>query len=188
MKVAITGGIGSGKSYVCRQLRSFGIEVYDCDAAAKRLMRNNAQLQADLIRLVGEGVYLDGILQKAVLANYLLADEAHKQAVNDVVHPAVASDFEQSGIDWLESAILYESGFVNRTHFDKVVCVTAPLEMRVQRVMARDGIDRQKTLEWIHAQMPQDQVVALSDYEIVNDGFHDIDEQIAKILKQMEQV
>ena len=68
MKVAITGGIGSGKSYVCRALEKHGIRVYDCDAAAKRLMRSDAQLQADLMRLVGDEVYVDGVLQKPVLS------------------------------------------------------------------------------------------------------------------------
>lgn len=117
MKIAITGGIGSGKSFVCRELAKRGIEVYDCDAAAKRLMRSDEQLQAALKLLVGDEVYADGVLQKPVLAQFLLASETNKLAVNDVVHPAVARDFEQSGKNWLESAILFDSGFVHRTLF-----------------------------------------------------------------------
>ncbi|MBQ2523828.1 MAG: dephospho-CoA kinase, partial [Prevotella sp.] len=68
MRVAITGGIGSGKSFVCKRLEAFGIKVYDCDAAAKRLMRTSSALQRDLCRLVGDDVYVDGMLQKQVLA------------------------------------------------------------------------------------------------------------------------
>ena len=185
MKIAITGGIGSGKSYVCRELERHGIRVYDCDAAAKRLMRTDVRLQADLQHLVGEHVYVDGILQKPILAKFLLASEVNKQAVNDVVHPAVARDFEQSGIDWLESAILYDSGFVHRTHFDKVVCVTAPVEVRVQRVMQRDHISREKAMEWIAAQLPQEEVVDKSDFEVVNDGQHDIAQQVELLLHQI---
>ena len=120
MKIAITGGIGSGKSFVCRELAKRGIEVYDCDAAAKRLMRSDEQLQAALKLLVGNEVYVDGVLQKPVLAQFLLASETNKLAVNDVVHPAVARDFAQSGKNWLESAILFDSGFVHRTRFDYV--------------------------------------------------------------------
>ena len=75
MKIAITGGIGSGKSFVCRELAKRGIEVYDCDAAAKRLMRSDEQLQAALKLLVGNEVYADGVLQKPVLAQFLLASE-----------------------------------------------------------------------------------------------------------------
>lgn len=185
MKVAITGGIGSGKSYVCRVLEQRGIKVYDCDAAAKRLMRSDEQLQADLQQLVGTSVYVDGVLQKPVLAKFLLESEANKQAVNDVIHPAVAHDFEQSGIDWLESAILFDSGFIHRTHFDYVVCVTAPTEVRVERVMNRDQINRDKTLQWIAAQMPQEKVKAQSDFEIVNDGKCDVARQVDLLLSQL---
>lgn len=185
MKIAITGGIGSGKSFVCRELQRRGIDVYDCDAAAKRLMRSDVELQQRLRRLVGEDVYsADGILQKPVLARFLLASEANKLAINDVVHPAVARDFEQSSFDWLESAILFESGFIHRTHFDKVVCVTAPEQVRVERVMARDHIDRSKALAWIHAQMPQQDIASRSDYEIVNDGPSDVAEQVERLLQQ----
>lgn len=185
MKIAITGGIGSGKSFVCRELQRRGIDVYDCDAAAKRLMRSDVELQQRLRRLVGEDVYsAAGTLQKPVLARFLLASEANKLAINDVVHPAVARDFEQSSFDWLESAILFESGFIHRTHFDKVVCVTAPEQVRVERVMARDHIDRSKALAWIHAQMPQQDIVSRSDYEIVNDGPSDVAEQVERLLQQ----
>lgn len=186
MKVAITGGIGSGKSYVCRELERRGISVYDCDAAAKRLMRHDDQLQADLRALVGEEVYVDGILQKPVLAKYLLASERHKQAVNDVVHPAVARDFEQSEYDWLESAILFDSGFIHRTHFDYVVCVAAPAEVRLQRVMQRDHISREKAQEWLDAQLPQAEVVARSQFEIINDGVADLTIQIERLLQELE--
>lgn len=185
MKIAITGGIGSGKSFVCRELQRRGIDVYDCDAAAKRLMRSDVELQQRLRRLVGEDVYsADGTLQQPVLARFLLASEANKLAINDVVHPAVARDFEQSSFDWLESAILFESGFIHRTHFDKVVCVTAPEQVRVERVMARDHIDRSKALAWIHTQMPQQDIVSRSDYEIVNDGPSDVAEQVERLLQQ----
>lgn len=188
MKIAITGGIGSGKSYVCRELERHGFRIYDCDSAAKRLMRENEELKTALSALVGDGVYADGILQKPVLAKFLLASEEHKQAVNDVVHPAVARDFEKSGIDWLESAILFDSGFVHRTHFDFVVCVTAPVEVRVSRVMERDHISRDKTLEWIDAQLPQEEVVQKCDFEIVNDGVRDVAEQVAELIKTIKNI
>lgn len=186
MKIAITGGIGSGKSLVCRELAKRGIEVYDCDAAAKRLMRSDEQLQAALKLLVGNEVYADGVLQKPVLAQFLLASETNKLAVNDVVHPAVARDFEQSGKNWLESAILFDSGFVHRTHFDYVVCVTAPQEVRLQRIMQRDQISRQKAEEWINAQLPQADVVLQSDFEIRNDGKEDLNLQIDRLLNQVK--
>lgn len=181
--IAITGGIGSGKSYVCRILKKQGIRVYDCDAEAKRLMRTDAELQAGLKKLVGEEVYsADGILQKPVLAQFILTGEANKQAVNDVVHPAVARDFEQSDCEWMESAILFDSGFNRRTHFDKVVCVSAPVAVRLQRIMQRDHISQQKAQQWIDAVMPQEELIARSDYEIVNDGVRDVEAQVVHLL------
>ena len=194
MKIAITGGIGAGKSYVCQCLKELGIDVFDCDASAKRLMRTSPTLQQALKKLVGEeaikevrregvrreGVRREGevILNKPLLAKFLLESEEHQQAVNNLVHPAVAEDFLQSGKDWLESAIFFDSGFDQRIYIDKVVCVTAPLEVRIQRIMQRDGISREKALEWIHRQLPQEEVLRRSDYEIVNDGIADVREQV----------
>lgn len=185
-RVAITGGIGSGKSYVCRRLERHGIRVYDCDTAAKRLMRDSDELREALRQLVGDEVYVDNVLQKPVMARFLLKSEANKQAVNDVVHPAVARDFEESGYTWLESAILFDSGFDMRTRFDYIICVTAPLEVRIRRVMKRDGISRQQALDWIQRQLPQDEVRARSDFEIVNDGKANIEKQIETIIKQIK--
>lgn len=186
MKIAITGGIGSGKSYVCRLLEQRGIEVYDCDAAAKRLMRTSDKLQQQLKALVGDAVYsADGVLQKPVLAEFLLASEANKLALNDVVHPAVAADFAASGKRWLESAILFESGFDRRIAFDHIVCVTAPRQVRIQRIVQRDNITPQRAAEWIDVQMNQQEVAQRSDFCIQNDGASDLQAQIDDILRQI---
>ena len=174
MKIAITGGIGAGKSYVCQRLR--GIAVYDCDSAAKRLMAESQAVREGLISLVGPDVYSQGQLRKDVLTEFLLQSEANKQAVNDVVHPAVAEDFMASGYDWL-----FDSGFDRRIAFDHVICVTAPEPLRVERIMARDHVSRDRALEWIRRQMPQQRMVELSHYVIVNDGVQDIDIQISQI-------
>lgn len=186
MLTAITGGIGSGKSYVCHILESRGISVYDCDAAAKRLMRTSEKLQQELRQLVGQDVYTsDGQLQKRVLADFLLTSEANKQALNDVIHPAVAEDFLSSGMTWLESAILFESGFDRRVSFDRVVCVSAPRDVRIQRIMRRDNITAEKAAEWIDTQMAQEEVERRSHFVIVNDGKSDIEQQIDNMLSQI---
>lgn len=185
MKIALTGGIGSGKSFVCQQLKARGISVYDCDAGAKHLLRSSPELQHRLQQLIGQEVYIHGVLQKAVLAKYLLASAEHAQEVDDIIHPAVAQDFELSGMQWLESAIFFDSGFCHRVHIDKVVCVVAPQEVRIARVMARDGISCEKTLEWINRQLPQEEVQRRSDFTIVNDGEADIDEQLDTLLNNI---
>lgn len=178
MKVGIAGGIGSGKSYVCRRLALHGITVYDCDAAAKRLIRTSPTLQQQLTALVGS-------LDKAAMSRFLLASEDNAQAINSIVHPAVFRDFEESGMDWMESGIMYESGAYRL--MDKVVVVTAPQEVRLQRVMARDNISREKALQWMQRQWPQEKVRALADYEIINDGTSDIDQQIERLLTELHQ-
>lgn len=173
MKTGITGGIGSGKSYVCKLLAQRGIEVYDCDAAAKRLIRTSPRLRQQLKALIGS-------LDKAAISRFLLASEENQQAVNAIVHPAVFQDFEESGMLWMESAILFESGADKLV--DRVVVVTAPEEVRIQRVMQRDGITREKALQWIARQWPQEQVKARADFEIVNDGHADLNSQIERLL------
>ncbi|MBQ8452469.1 MAG: dephospho-CoA kinase [Prevotella sp.] len=188
MQIAITGGIGAGKSYVCRLLEKRGINVYDCDAAAKRLMRTSTPLQQQLQELIGNDVYRDGSLQKSVLAQFLLASEENKQAVNDIVHPAVAKDFEDSDYTWLESAILFDSRFNERTHFDYIICVTAPLEVRITRIMQRDNISREKTLEWINRQLPQEEVVRMSNFEIVNDGLQPLTPQVNRLINTVNSI
>ena len=179
-KVAITGGIGSGKSLVCNKLRDYGIEVFDCDASAKRLMRTSQPLIDSLVRLVGEEAYIDGKLNKSAIACYMMASEENTRKVNQLVHPAVGQDFILSGMTWMECAILFESGF--QKYADVVVCVTAPKETRIKRVMERDGIQREKVLEWMAKQWPQRLVAKRSDFVIVNDGKADIDKQISQML------
>ena len=201
-KTAITGGIGSGKSYVARLLKRRGIDVYDCDAAAKRLMRHNPELRRQLTALIGPDCYLvpesgpncylasesgqQPTLNKAAVAQFLLASEENAHAIDAIVHPAVFRDFEESGLLWLESAILYESG-ANRL-VDRVIVVTAPEEVRVQRIMARDGLSRERAFEWLGRQWPQDEVRRRADFEIVNDGIADLDSQIDDILSRSNDI
>ncbi|MBP3789212.1 MAG: dephospho-CoA kinase [Prevotella sp.] len=191
MKTGITGGIGSGKSYVCKLLAERGITVYDCDSAAKRLMRTSADIRQQLTSLIGPDAYLpvghstgqgEWQLNKAAVAQFLLASEANAHAIDAVVHPAVFRDFEESGLQWMESAILFESG-INRL-VDRVIAVTAPEEIRIQRIMQRDGISREKAKEWMGRQWPQEEVRRRADFEIINDGTTDLNQQINLILEQ----
>jgi len=183
MKIGIAGGIGSGKSYVCRLLQRRGITVYDCDSAAKRLIRTSPDIRRRLTALIGPDTYTaEGQLNKAAVAQFLLASEANAQAIDAIVHPAVFRDFEESGLEWLESAIMYESGIYRL--MDRVIVVTAPLEVRIRRVMDRDHITRKKVLEWMTRQLPQEEVVSRADFEIVNDGQTDIEQQLNKIIEQ----
>lgn len=184
MRVGITGGIGSGKSYVCKRLAAMGIDVYDCDSAAKRIIRTSPVIREALTRLIGPNTYnIDGQLNKAAVASFLLASESNAHAIDAIVHPAVAADFRQSNKEWMECAILYESGFDRLV--DKIVLVSAPDEVRIQRVMQRDGISHDKVLEWMGRQWPQEEVRKRADYEIINDGTHNLDTQLEELLDKI---
>ena len=183
MKTGITGGIGSGKSFVCKRLQARGLQVYDCDAAAKRLIRTSADIRRQLTALIGPEAYLGDALNKAAVARFLLQSEANAHAIDAVVHPAVFRDFADSGMLWMESAIMFESGIFRLV--DKVVVVTAPEEVRIRRVQQRDGIGRDKVLQWMQRQWPQEKVRQLADYEIVNDGVADIDIQLDSLLARL---
>ncbi len=183
MKIGIAGGIGSGKSYVCKRLMLRGIEVYDCDSAAKRLIHTSSEIREKLTKLIGSSAYsADGQLNKAVIAQFLLASEQNAKAIDAIVHPAVFLDFEQSGLEWMESALMYESGIYKMV--DRVIAVTAPNDIRIQRVMERDHISREKVLEWMGRQLPQEETVRRADFELINDGIADIDKQLNKIIEQ----
>ena len=196
MKIGITGGIGSGKSYVCRLLQQRGYEVYDCDSAAKRLIRTSPEIRQELTALIGPDTYLvesgkrkvegEYILNKKAVAEFLLASEENAHAIDRIVHPAVFRDFIESGLQWMESAIIFESGIYRLV--DCVIVVTAPEEVRIQRVMRRDGISREKVLEWMGRQLPQDVVRENADYEIVNDGVADLDRQLDSLLEYINKV
>ena len=185
MKIGITGGIGSGKSYVCQRLIARGYEVYDCDSAAKRLMRTSSEIRQQLTALIGPDTYVNDQFNKAAVARFLLASEDNAHAVDAIVHPAVFRDFKASGMQWMESAIMYESGIYKLV--DRVIVVTAPQEVRIQRVMQRDGIPREKVEQWMQRQWPQEEVRQRADYEIINDGTSDIDQQIERLLTELHQ-
>lgn len=185
MKTAITGGIGSGKSYVVGRLKARGIAVYDCDSAAKRLIRSSADIRRRLTALIGPDTYdASGSLNKAAVSAFLLASADNAAAINAIVHPAVAADFNASGMEWMECAILYESGFDRLV--DRVVAVSAPEAVRIARIMKRDGITAGQAREWIARQWPQREVEQRADYIIVNDGREDIDKQLDSLLEAID--
>jgi len=179
MKTGITGGIGSGKSYICQRLRQRGIEVYDCDAAAKRLIRTSPVIRQQITALVGS-------CEKADIARFLLESEAHARAIDQIVHPAVFRDFEESGLLWMESAIMYESGIYRLV--DRVIVVTAPIEVRLQRIMRRDSISREKAIQWMSRQWPEEELLRHADHVIVNDGIADIDQQLASLFSPISPI
>lgn len=172
MKIGITGGIGSGKSTVCRLFAQRGIAVYDSDSEAKRLMAEDADLRSALIGRFGADVFPDGTLDRARLSACVFSDSQALADLNALVHPAVMRDFDawaerQSGpYVILESAILFEAGLQGRV--DKSVAVLAPTELRVRRACQRDGCEETRIRERIAVQMTDDALCESADYTIVN--------------------
>ncbi|MBQ9363797.1 MAG: dephospho-CoA kinase [Bacteroidaceae bacterium] len=193
MKIGITGGIGSGKTYICQRLINMGFPVFNCDEAAKRLMCEVSTLQERLSQLIGPNAYTEqGELNKRVIADYLFQSESHAAAVNAIVHPAVKADFIQwskqqvSPYCFMESAILFESGF--QQIVDKTVLVYADEQTRIQRVVMRDGIPPQLVYDRMALQMSADQAQELADYTLYNHADSDIETEIQKFMQWLSDV
>lgn len=171
-KIGVTGGIGSGKSTVCRLLADMGAAVYDSDARAKALMNEDMALREAIITTFGEECYSEEGLNRAYLAAQVFGNEEALARLNAIVHPAVRADFrawaemQKSTYVVLESAILFEAGF--ESEVDSTLAVMSPLEERVRRTMERDGATREEVLRRISHQMSDDELHRLSKHTIVN--------------------
>lgn len=188
--IAITGGIGGGKSLVSDILRASGYQVYDSDTRAKILTATSPGIKKSLISMFGKEVYDEGgNLDKKMLADKLFSDEKCRAAINAIIHPVVFADFnkwrekQKCSVSFIESAILFESRFDK--FVDEVWCVTAPVEIRVERVMRRNGISREHVLERMASQMPEEAVRSKSTHEIINDGETPVLPQLLKIFPQI---
>lgn len=182
-RYCITGGIGAGKSYVCRLLNERGIMIYDSDKEARRIINTSKDIHDKLVNLIGEDTYVDGVYNTAAVTKFLLASKENKQAINRIVHPAVIDDFYRSGMEWMECAIIYEAHL--EQFVDKVIAVTAPRDVRIKRIMQRDGISYDKAAQWVDGQYNQQEVAQRADYIIINDGSADLNKQIDELLKKL---
>ncbi len=192
ISIAITGGIGSGKSYVSNLLEERGIPIYNADNESKRLTVSDEEIRKGLVALVGELVYFDdGTLNKSLLAAYLFASSEHATQVNAIIHPRVKVDFrrwleehEDYEIVGLESAILYESGFDDVV--DAVVAVYAPESLRLERAMKRDGATEAQIRARMSAQMNEEEKRNKADYVVLNDGSACLQKQLDALIYQIK--
>jgi dephospho-CoA kinase len=184
-KVAICGGIGSGKSTVCGMFAERGIAIYDSDSRAKALMSESAELRDALIAEFGAECYEGGALNRPYLATKVFGSEEQLAKLNAIVHPAVKADFlrwaeEQEGAYCiLETAILFESGFDEVV--DCSVAILAPMPLRVERAMARDGATREQVEARIKTQMGDDELMRRANFAIVNIHLEDVEKDVAEL-------
>jgi dephospho-CoA kinase len=173
-KIGITGGIGSGKSYVSRIIKSMGFPIYHSDESAKLLMESNPEIKEGLLLLFGDFIYVKGELNKKKLAELIFESPELREKVNAIVHPIVRADFAQwasnqsQEIVFNEAAILFETGA--HTNFDATILVIAPEAIRIDRVMKRENCSRALVLKRMDSQWSDEQKKALTPYHIENDN------------------
>jgi dephospho-CoA kinase len=192
MKIlGITGGIGSGKSIVSRLLEIMEIPVYDCDREAKRIMGSSVTVRKKLCDEFGDDIYRENTLNKVMLAAIIFNNPEHLKFVNSLIHPEVYNDFlvwgkKRSFRKWIgiESAILFESRFDRMV--DITIHVTAPEEIRIQRIQKRDHTERESILNRMHNQMSDKEKNCLANYIIVNDNKRGLLPQIENLLEVLK--
>ncbi len=189
-RVAVTGGIGSGKSFVCRQLEAAGYPVFYCDDEAKRIMRTSVAVRKALTMLVGEKAYgHDGKPNKAVLAAYICENTAQAERINAIVHPAVAQAFndwccqQTASMVFMECALLFESGFDKLANVS--VEVFASQATRERRVMARDHAPLDKVRDWINLQLPEEEKARRADIIVHNGEKDDTTQEVNALLQRL---
>ena len=175
LKVGITGGIGSGKTIICRIFSLLGIPVFNADIQAKVLMDTEPEVKNILTKRFGSNIYDKGILNRPLLASVIFGNENELAFVNNLIHPLVRESFKEwctqyKNRDYVlhEAAILFESGLYK--DLDRIILVDAPEDTRIQRVIKRDGSNPESVKARIRRQMPAEQKKGMSDYILNNDG------------------
>jgi len=187
--IGLTGGIGSGKTTVAKIFATYNVPIYIADVEAKKLMLTSKIIKKRLIARFGDEVYINKQLNKPFLANLIFTNKAHLAYVNSVVHPKVNQHFMR----WVkrqekkkdchyviqENAILFENG--SNQFCDKIITVTAPLDLKIKRVIQRDNTTKKQVLERMNNQWSDAEKIKKSDFVINNVDIIDTKKQVAKI-------
>ena len=175
LKIGITGGIGSGKTIVCEIFKLLGVPVFQADFVAGKLINSDAVIRSELISRYGNDIYqTDRKVNREKLAGIIFNDDAELEKVNKIIHPVVRNEF----MNWVknqeaeyvihEAAILFESGFYKM--MDAAILVTAPEEMRIDRVIRRNGLTRENVVSRIAKQWPDSEKRKFATFELINDN------------------
>ena len=191
--IGCTGGIGSGKTVVMQAFAGLGIPGYDCDRRAKELYDEDAELLAEVAQIAGADVIVEGRLDRSALASRIFSNKDMLARLESVVHPAVIRDFsrwlekQNSKLVIFESAILLDKPYL-RQMADRVLLVTAPEELRIQRVMARDGLSREAVEKRMANQISDADRRLLADYTIETNDRDAIIPQLLSIIQKWQQI
>lgn len=183
--IGLTGGIGAGKTMVAKIFENLGVPVFNADDTAKQLMQTSPEIKTALIQQFGEKVYENGILQKAYLSSIVFSDAHQLALLNSIVHPITI----QAAWDWAklqtapyvikEAALLFESNAVEGLDF--VIGVTAPMPLRIQRIMQRDNCTKQAAEKRMHHQISDTIKMRLCDKVIMNDEIQLLTPQVIAV-------
>ena len=188
-KIGITGGIGSGKTYVASVFQSLGIPIFNADIQAKKLMTSSRRLIKLVKEEFGNDIYKDSDLNKEKLSSIVFSNSDKLQKLNSLVHPIVKEEFnnwykkQTSPYIIKEAAILFESN--SHIGLDAVICVSAPLDLRMKRLLNRDDYSEKEIKKRIENQISQEEKEKLSDYIIINDEKELLLPKIIKIYKEL---
>ena len=192
LKVGITGGIGSGKTTVCKIFESLGVPVYYADDRAKWLTENDPDIVAAIKSLFTDDIFKDGRLDRKKVSSIVFSDKNKLQQLNAIIHPAVFKDAErwqkeqsEKNIPYSlkEAALLFESG--SYKELDKIILVSAPLQLRIERVMQRDSTSEEEVLNRINHQMPENEKEKMADFIIKNVELEETKKSVLQLHKKL---
>ena len=187
--IGLTGGIGSGKSTVARMFELLNVPVYYADLEAKRLMSDNVTLKLGITKLFGDKAYVNNKLNRGYIAEVVFKDKTKLKALNALVHPEVRKDF----LHWIDtqsaSYVIQENPLIfeknDQELFDKVIIVTADKEVRIQRIIDRDGISKDQILDRMANQLDDTEKTELADFVIYNESLENTKVQVSRIHQQL---
>jgi dephospho-CoA kinase len=188
-RIGLTGGIGSGKSFIAQIIEHMGYPVYYSDARAKGLTKSNPTIKMGLISLFGEQVYEGDQLNSELIASKIFNDDELRTTVNELIHPIVRADFEnwalnqKSAMVFNEAAILFETG--SYRNFDATILVCAPTESKIERVMKRENCSKEEVMARMSKQWLDEDKRKLADYSILNDNHTPILIQLEEIINNL---
>lgn len=190
LRLGVTGGIGSGKSTVCKIFESLGVPVYNADQRSKDLVDQKPKIRSAIIEHFGEEAFKEGVYNRPYIANIVFNDKAKLELLNSIIHPYVLKDWEDFCLQYThlpyivkEAAIMLETD--SKNSIDKVTLVYAPRELRLERVMKRDRTDRASIESRMEKQMSEEEKLKRADFVIYNDGQHSLIEQVLKLHRQL---
>ncbi|MEI6556380.1 MAG: dephospho-CoA kinase [Paludibacter sp.] len=191
--IGITGGIGSGKTTLSEHLRREGYSVYDSDKEARRLQNEHPVIREKLTELFGADIYNESGLNRAEIAKIVFGNPELLRKLNDIVHPVVRDDFKQwimrnnsEKYAFVESAILFESGFNKLV--DKVILMTASEELRIRRVIKRDGVNPEQVKARMSNQFDDKDKIPFADYVIHTDDNLPMIDKMKRLLLQLSDI